>query len=90
MKKPLLITEISGNHNGNKKLFLEHIREAALNGADIIKIQTYEPQDITLKVFDERFRIKKVPGKISIFGIYIKKHTHHSAGTRKLLIWQRN
>ena len=57
-EKPLLITEISGNHNGNKKLFLEHIREAALNGADIIKIQTYEPQDITLKVFDERFRIK--------------------------------
>ena len=73
-----MITEISGNHNGNKKLFLEHIREAAKNGADIIKIQTYEPQDITLKVFDERFRIKKVPGKISIFGIYIKKHTHHS------------
>ena len=49
IKRPLIIAEISGNHNGNKKLFLSHIRIAAKNGADMIKIQTYEPEDITLK-----------------------------------------
>ena len=47
-KAPLIIAEISGNHCGNKKLFLKHIREAAKNGADLIKIQTYEPEDITV------------------------------------------
>tara|TARA_X000000950_G_scaffold8188_1_gene9028 strand:+ start:37683 stop:38681 length:999 start_codon:yes stop_codon:yes gene_type:complete len=79
MKKPLLITEISGNHNGNKKLFLEHIREAAVNGADIIKIQTYEPKDITLKVFDERFRIKKGTWKNQyLWNLYKKAHTPFS------------
>ena len=79
MKKPLLITEISGNHNGNKKLFLEHRREAARNGADIIKIQTYEPQDITLKVFDERFRIKKGTWKNQyLWNLYKKAHTPFS------------
>ena len=90
MKKPLLITEISGNHNGNKKLFLEHIREAALNGADIIKIQTYEPQDITLKVFDERFRIKKGTWKNQyLWNLYKKAHTPFS-WHKEALIWQRN
>ena len=45
---PLIIAEISGNHCGSKKKFLEHIKSAAKNGADLIKIQTYEPSDITL------------------------------------------
>ena len=47
-KRPLIIAEISGNHNGSKKSFLKHIEQAAFNGADLIKIQTYEPKDITL------------------------------------------
>ena len=54
-KKPLIIAEISGNHNGSKKSFLNHIISAAKNGADMIKIQTYEPQDITLKNNDQVF-----------------------------------
>ena len=58
IKRPLIITEISGNHNGSKKSFLNHIVSAAKNGADMIKIQTYEPQDITLKKFDRNFKIK--------------------------------
>ena len=47
-KPPLLIAEISGNHGGNKKRFLQLIKSACLNGADLVKIQTYEPQDITI------------------------------------------
>ena len=58
-KRPLIIAEISGNHRGSKKLFLEHIREASKCGADLIKIQTYEPQDITIKNFEKKFLIKE-------------------------------
>jgi pseudaminic acid synthase len=57
--KPVLIAEISGNHNGSKKLFLNLIKSACLNGADLIKIQTYEPEDITLKGTSKKFYIKK-------------------------------
>ena len=55
-KRPLLIAEISGNHNGSKKQFLNHIKAAHKSGADLIKIQTYEPQDIT--VYTRKFKIK--------------------------------
>ena len=41
--RPMIIAEISGNHCGKKSLFLSHIRKAAASGADLIKIQTYEP-----------------------------------------------
>jgi len=47
-KPPLIIAEISGNHKGKKSRFLQLIRSACENGADLIKIQTYEPKDITL------------------------------------------
>lgn len=57
--KPILIAEISGNHNGKKKLFLNLIKTACLNGADLIKIQTYEPEDITLQSKLRQFYIKK-------------------------------
>jgi len=55
---PLIIAEISGNHNGNKSRFLKLIEKACKNGADLIKIQTYEPDDMTLKNRDSNFQIK--------------------------------
>jgi pseudaminic acid synthase len=55
---PLIIAEISGNHGGNKKLFLKHIESACLNGADLIKIQTYEPVDIVNEKIGKKFYIK--------------------------------
>ena len=58
-KRPLIITEISGNHGGNKKKFLKLIKEAFDWGADLVKIQTYEPQDITLKSNKSKFLLKK-------------------------------
>lgn len=57
--EPLIIAEISGNHCGSKHKFLNLIKSACLNGADLIKIQTYEPQDITLKRNYGKFIIKK-------------------------------
>ncbi len=68
--KPLIIAEISANHCGKKSLFLKTIRAAAKGGADLIKIQTYEPQDITVK---KRFKIK---GKIfDTWKLYKKAQT---------------
>ena len=57
-KRPKIIAEISGNHNGNKKRFLKLIEQACINGADLIKIQTYEPKDITLKQKNIKFKIQ--------------------------------
>jgi len=75
-KRPLIIAEISGNHRGSKKLFLEHIREASKCGADLIKIQTYEPQDITIKNFEKKFLIKEGIWKNqSLWSLYKKAHT---------------
>lgn len=57
-QKPLLVAEISANHCGSKKSFLNHIKVAHNCGADLVKIQTYEPQDITLKTKADNFKIK--------------------------------
>ena len=80
-KPPLIIAEISGNHCGSKKLFLKHIMEAAKVGADLIKIQTYEPNDITIRSKKKFIKLKEDSGKISIYGIYMRKHTHLIIGT---------
>ncbi len=58
-QKPLIVAEISANHCGSKKSFLKHINAAHQSGADLVKIQTYEPQDITLKTKSNSFKIKK-------------------------------
>ena len=58
-KSPLIIAEISGNHGGSKKRFINLIKSACVNGADLIKIQSYEPRDITLNKNYGKFKIKK-------------------------------
>lgn len=57
-KAPIIIAEISGNHNGKKSRFLKLVKSACENGADLVKIQTYEPQDITLEKKTKEFKIK--------------------------------
>ncbi len=75
-KKPILIAEISGNHSGNKKRFLNLIKSACLNGADMIKIQTYEPKDITLKSKKKAFKIKSGIWKNKyLWDLYLNAHT---------------
>lgn len=78
-QQPLIVAEISGNHKGKKSLFLRHIVQAAKNGADLIKIQTYEPQDITFKSKHKKFLIKKGiwKGK-NIWQLYQKAYTPFS------------
>jgi len=75
-KKPLIIAEISGNHNQSKKKFLELIDKAHKNGADLVKIQTYEPQDLTIKSFTKEFKINKGTWRNQyIWNLYKKAHT---------------
>ena len=58
-KPPKIIAEISGNHNGNKSRFLNLIKKACKSNVDLIKIQTYEPKDITVLKKSELYKIKK-------------------------------
>lgn len=78
-KKPLLIAEISGNHNQNKIRFLKLVESAFKNGADLVKIQTYEPQDITLDTKNKRFKINNGLWKNNyLWDLYKKAHTPFS------------
>jgi pseudaminic acid synthase len=70
-KGPLIISEISSNHGGSKKKFLKLIEGSFDNGADLVKIQTYEPQDITLK--ENKFKIKNGLWKNKILWNLYKK-----------------
>ena len=57
-KAPLTIAEISANHEGKKEKLLKHIISAAKCGCELVKIQTYEPEDLTLKSQKNSFLIK--------------------------------
>ena len=57
--RPIIIAEVSANHCGSKKLFLKLIEKAHFAGSDAVKIQSYEPDDITLNSKTEKFKIKK-------------------------------
>ena len=59
-----------------KNIFLKHIREAKRAGADIVKIQTYEADDLTIKSKQNKFKIKSGIWKNKYFGIYIKQLKH--------------
>ena len=69
--RPLIIAEISANHCGKKSLFLKSIKSAAQHGADLVKIQTYEPKDITVnKSLNIKYWNKK-----KIWKLYSKAQT---------------
>jgi pseudaminic acid synthase len=55
---PILIAEISANHNGSIKKAKQLILTAKKNGADIVKLQTYEPRNMTINSSLNDFIIK--------------------------------
>ena len=61
--RPALIAEISGNHSGDKKISRSY-KKAKIYGADMVKIQTYEPEDIVLKQSIKNLKITKGVWKI--------------------------
>jgi sialic acid synthase SpsE len=74
--RTLIIAEISANHCGSKSNFLKHIIEAKKNGADFVKIQTYEPEDM---IINKKFIIKQgLWKKINLWNLYKKAQTPFS------------
>lgn len=69
-KYPFIIAEISANHCGSKEIFLKTIKAAHKSGVDLIKIQTYEPLDITVPKINNR--------KSKIWDLYQKAQTPFS------------
>jgi|TARA_B110000483_G_scaffold54722_1_gene68275 pseudaminic acid synthase len=57
-KKPYLIAEISANHNGSFLTAKKLIKCAKVNGADAVKLQTYQADTMTLKSNKRYFQLK--------------------------------
>ena len=76
--KPLIIAEMSGNHNQSRVQALEIVEAAAATGAHALKLQTYTADTITLDVKEAEFFIEEKDslwkGK-SLYELYKEAHT---------------
>ena len=73
---PILIAEISANHNGSIKNAKKLILTAKKNGADIVKLQTYEPQNMTINSSKKDFLVKEGLWKgYKLWNLYKKAQT---------------
>ena len=58
-RPPIIIAEVSANHCGSLRKAFKIISSAKKNGADAIKIQTYNADSMTIKSKKGQFYIKK-------------------------------
>tara|TARA_X000000368_G_C23006174_1_gene701255 strand:- start:496 stop:1539 length:1044 start_codon:yes stop_codon:yes gene_type:complete len=75
---PVLVAEISGNHGGKLSNALKLVRKASQNGADFIKLQTYQADKLTLNLAKPGFIIKdkkSIWKKKKLFDLYKKGET---------------
>lgn len=74
--KPLIVAELSANHNQDLNLAFESIKVAKEIGADAVKIQTYTPSCLTLDSGNEGFKIR---GGLwdgeNLYSLYSKAYT---------------
>ncbi len=75
---PLIIAELSGNHQQDKSIALELIKAAADAGADAIKLQTYTADSMTLDMTNDDFLVNE-EGSLwqgeSLYSLYQKAST---------------
>lgn len=75
---PLIVAELSGNHNQSLSRALELIEVAADCGVDAIKLQTYTADTITLDVAKDEFVVRK-NGSVwdgrTLHSLYAEAHT---------------
>ena len=57
--KCIVIAEISANHNNDYEIIKKLLNSAKKSGADLIKIQSYTAETLTIKSFNKDFLIKK-------------------------------
>ncbi|MEV4344260.1 pseudaminic acid synthase [Actinoplanes sp. NPDC049596] len=77
-KRPYIVAEMSGNHNGSLDRALALVDTAADNGADAIKIQTYTADTMTVDVKHPRFQISKgheLWSEAYLYDLYERAHT---------------
>ena len=76
--KPLIIAEMSGNHNQSLERALEIVEAAAATGAQMLKLQTYTADTMTLDLREGEFLVDD-PGSpwkgTSLYGLYQVAHT---------------
>lgn len=76
--KPLIVAEMSGNHNQSLERAFEIVDAAAKAGAHALKIQTYTADTMTLNLKDREFSIddsKSLWNKQSLYDLYKQAHT---------------
>ncbi|NJO32922.1 MAG: pseudaminic acid synthase [Rhodospirillales bacterium] len=75
---PLIIAEMSGNHNGSLDRALEIVEMAAKAGAHALKLQTYTADTMTIDVSEREFFISD-PNSLwngtSLYKLYKQAHT---------------
>lgn len=77
-QSPMIVAEISGNHNGSLDRALDIVRAVADAGAHAVKIQTYTADTITLDVDTPAFRISEgheLWGSRNLYQLYQEAYT---------------
>lgn len=77
-RRPYIIAEMSGNHNGSIDRALEIVDAAAKNGADAIKLQTYTADTMTFDLDLPDFKIQdesSLWAGRTLYDLYEEAHT---------------
>src|ERR1051325_8371758 len=75
---PLIIAEMSGNHNGSLERSLQIVEMAAKAGAHALKLQTYTADTMTIDLSEREFFIsdpKSLWNGTSLYQLYQQAHT---------------
>jgi pseudaminic acid synthase len=75
---PVIVAELSGNHNGSLERALQIVEAIAASGAQALKLQTYTADTMTLDLSEREFFIsdpKSLWRGTSLYDLYSKAHT---------------
>lgn len=75
---PVIVAEISGNHDGDLERALDIVRASAEAGAQAVKLQTYTADTITVDVDAPHFRLSddhELWGGRTLYRLYQEAHT---------------
>jgi pseudaminic acid synthase len=75
---PVVVAEMSGNHNGDLNRALDIVDEVANSGAQVLKLQTYTADTLTLNVNRPPFRVgadHALWGGRNLYELYEQAHT---------------